>query len=288
MELSVDHSQNHNKYRDGSLNATNMNTGFGGKQPTVRDTKIVKRDGYLGAGPEGTLQVGQTQTGAFAEGDPAPIASPNAPKADEKKWQDDAKTIPDNAKDGTQKVTAGYIGKAKGLKQLVQERGLWVAGMTDDGFHIQAGRKVYKGHDKNMRKVLSSCLDYKNEMTALQWLARDMGFVAGSSPKCHPECAGEGVEYAIGVIKTDYRKKNDFKAKTMERRLRESIGVLTLEVCRQCQRRANDYMRAYLKLSTTEPSTHGQIEKMKKEQKSHRDSLDFDLAWVKALHGAVA
>jgi hypothetical protein len=69
----------------------------------------------------------------------------------------------------------------------------------------------------------------------------------------------------------------------MFQRMKESLRVLTVGVCRKCQRRANDYMRAYLGLSASEPSTHNQIEKMKKEQKSHRDSLDYDTAWVKAL-----
>jgi hypothetical protein len=68
----------------------------------------------------------------------------------------------------------------------------------------------------------------------------------------------------------------------MFQRMKESLRVLTVGVCRKCQRRANDYMRAYLG-PASEPSAHNQIEKMKKEQKSHRDSLEYDTAWVKAL-----
>ena len=40
LHLTVDHSQNHNKYRPGALNANQQNRGFGGKQVAMRDTEI--------------------------------------------------------------------------------------------------------------------------------------------------------------------------------------------------------------------------------------------------------
>jgi hypothetical protein len=44
--------------------------------------------------------------------------------------------VPDIDKSGKQKVILGYVGKPKGMKQLLQERGLWISGMTADGKEI--------------------------------------------------------------------------------------------------------------------------------------------------------
>ena len=41
--------------------------------------------------------------------------------------------MPDNDKSGKQKCILGYVGKPKGMDQLLQERGLWISGMTADG-----------------------------------------------------------------------------------------------------------------------------------------------------------
>ena len=43
-----------------------------------------------------------------------------------------------------------------------------------------------------MKLTLNNCPDYKSERTALETLAEEIGVVVESSPKCHPEIAGEG------------------------------------------------------------------------------------------------
>ena len=54
-----------------------------------------------------------------------------------------------------------YVGKPKGMKQVLFERGLYVAGMTEDG-------KNGNADDASSYKfVLSECLDFKNQKTVL-------------------------------------------------------------------------------------------------------------------------
>ena len=197
LNLVVDHSQNHLKFEDGALFAHHFNTGYGGKQPTPRDTKVEH------VGPGATLAVGETQTGAFVPGVP-PIGNPSCLQNDEPQWEDDAQKVPKmdkRRKPAVQQVKEGYVGKAKGLEQLLRERGLYRAGMTKDGFFTRNGVKTYKGDEFNMQLVLNSQPDYQKELTALQTLGAKLGVIVDASTKCHPEIAGEGVEYVFAFLK---------------------------------------------------------------------------------------
>jgi hypothetical protein len=118
-----------------------MNTEYGGKQSAMRDTLIEREEGFLGLNPGLTLQVGDTQRMIFAEDDPPPHFKPDAPKYDQP------------ATDG-KKAVEGYIGKPKGLKQVLWERGLWKDGMIQD---IKDNDK--KGRDKSFSMVEVSFVD---------------------------------------------------------------------------------------------------------------------------------
>ena len=146
LSLVVDHSQNHLKYRDGALFAHHLSKGYGGKQPITRDTTVEV------VGPDATLAVGAVQTGAFVRGTP-PIGDPQCMEDDEMQWEDEEKTVPKMDKrfnPAKQMVKEGYVGKAKGLVQLLKERGLYKEGMTPDGFCVRGGVKHYKGDEFNM------------------------------------------------------------------------------------------------------------------------------------------
>ena len=56
--------------------------------------------------------------------------------------------------------------------------------------------------------------DFLNEETLLQHHGRKLGIIVDRSPKCHPEIAGEGIEYAWAVSKMHYRKQKLTKKKT--------------------------------------------------------------------------
>ena len=51
---------------------------------------------------------------------------------------------------------------------------------------------------------MSTCLDFVNEEGSLQHVAKLLGVTVMLTPKCHPEMAGEGVEYAWAGAKNAY------------------------------------------------------------------------------------
>jgi hypothetical protein len=53
------------------------------------------------------------------------------------------------------------------------------------------------------------CLpDFMEQETVLQFYATQLGVMIDRTPKCHPEVAGEGIEYGWGTSKGWYRRKS--------------------------------------------------------------------------------
>ena len=112
------------------------------------------------------------------------------------------------------------------------------------------------------------------------------------TPKCHPEIAGQGIEYAWGYAKLRFRQHfNDMTAANLEKNVRAvlSATVLTKERMRKFNRKARDYKLTYLflfeKLTECETmvssTTHDNIERIIKLFKQHRSALDADYAFIK-------
>ena len=67
-------------------------------------------------------------------------------------------------------VIPGYIGKPKGLKQIIFERGLW----------------KNKMNLQDMQKKLGECCDFKEELGEIGQTYFHQGNIMLLSPKCHP------------------------------------------------------------------------------------------------------
>ena len=106
------------------------------------------------------------------------------------------------------------------------------------------------------------------------------------TPKKHPEIAGRGVEYGWGKSKYEFRHSNDYSpnSEAFEKRVRYSLLSVTLARARKYLRRANDYKRAYRELeaggSAEEAAVYADIEKIKRECKTHRCTFDQDYAFI--------
>jgi len=145
--------------------------------------------------------------------------------------------------------------------------------------------------------VLADCTDFLNEKTCLMFLGERLGVQVDRSTKCHPEMAGEGIEYSWGRAKSVYRR-----AKLAEKKGKENFrnlvlrclsteeddgkGGLSKRMVRKFSRRARHYILAYFYIENNqEKCMEGElselnIERIKKEFKTHRSAIDFDEKFI--------
>jgi len=71
-------------------------------------------------------------------------------------------------------IQEGWVGKPKGILQILHERGLIVGSnyktMTLDGRKDPETREIEQG--SSLHELLEQCNDFKNELSAMQLLAR--------------------------------------------------------------------------------------------------------------------
>ena len=197
---------------------------------------------------------------------------------------------PDDVPEGEEKI--GYVGKNKGIKQILWERGLWKEGMKLTQTEKQKlsaimNNKPMLDPELNASLALGSCFDFANEKSALADLVEQRGHILLTSVKCHPEMAGGGIEYCWGFLKYTHRQNNE---KQTEKRKGGAVfkqTVLTLCTNRDVlamariwkyQRRARDYHRLYIALPGDTVTSHGMLENMRKTYKTHRNIGEIERA----------
>jgi hypothetical protein len=106
--------------------------------------------------------------------------------------------------------------------------------------------------------------------------------------KCHPEIAGEGVEYDWGCSKLDFRRTNLLVPKKFHTNVMASLATITRRKRIIFSRRARTYRRALTQLYNEGSCSFEKIINMVGTYKTHRNAVDFDSAFLKALgEGAV-
>ena len=58
----------------------------------------------------------------------------------------------------------------------------------------------------SLKEMMNSLEDFCEEETLLQHHGRLLNVIVDRTPKCHPEIAGEGVEYSWAAAKINYRR----------------------------------------------------------------------------------
>jgi hypothetical protein len=190
----------------------------------------------------------------------------------------------------------GWEGQPKGLLQVLWERGWIDEGQlekyTMDPATDDDGEVLEGAEDWSLRCLMASCLDFAEEMTALQHVGNQLGVSVKITPKFHAELAGEGVEYSWGVAKGVYRRKplNSKKGKESFKLLVKectSREILATKTVRKLSRRARAYICAYYSLyeskckgDDTPTLTLPLIERLVKAFKTHRAAIDFDAGFV--------
>jgi len=182
-------------------------------------------------------------------------------------------------------VQEGFIGMAKGMYQILFERGFIDPAVkyTIDGIKDEHGQII---KETSLKYLMQQLPDFENEKTLLHYHGEKLGCIIYNSPKCTPEVAGEGIEYDWGVSKIWYRiqdtelKRNKTKFKEL---VLKAIGdeVLSLRMVRDNARRAREHMISYYKLEKNgESSLPSDVQKMMKTRKTHSSVIDMDKGFV--------
>jgi hypothetical protein len=340
-----DHSCGHDRKRPDGLCANSMRKGFGGKQTIMRDSKIESEE-YLGQF-RGVLSVGAIQSMNFVPGDAGPYWMTEAEKHSSRSDRPSGKKIKrfrnkgdllkelqskgvsaKGRKDELQilckqnnipieeeldEVVEGWEGKPKGMLQILWERGFIDPAKKKEDYTLQ-GKKDAFGKvipETSLKHLMSLLTDFIEEETLLQYHGRLMGVKVVRTPKCHPEIAGEGIEYDWGCGKGFYRRL-PLSAKKTKNKFRESVKksldmdkVLTVQRRRLFSKRAREYMIAYSILDNNSKEVGGLvegggqsdngkqetkphmtaylIEKIVKQYKSHRSATDFDAGFINGI-----
>ena len=116
----------------------------------------------------------------------------------------------------------------------------------------------------------------------------DRGHVLILSPKYHPELAGVGIEYCWGQSKYRFRNRyNDQEAKNLKANVLATFdpNQLTPEVSLAYARKTRDYRMTYKTIMTEKIGTvntnKGNIEKIRKNHKCHRNILDQEIGFIR-------
>ncbi|KAI2513790.1 hypothetical protein MHU86_573 [Fragilaria crotonensis] len=328
-----DHSSGHAKQRPDGLNASRMNKSFGGKSPAMHPTVIDRESGFLGPYPR-ILEPGHTQRLTFTETDVGPFwMTPNeriSNRLDQDLDSDPATIIPRNKSElilelhgkgiktkgknkkelvvlcvnngipinrgDVPKIKEGWVGKAKGLLQILWERGFIDTSKLSS--YTLTGRKNELGNvdvSFSLKHLMAMCPDFLNEEGMMEHIGAELGVEVMLTPKCHAEIAGEGVEYMWACSKGAYRNLALKEKKGKENFIAGvrhclSAKVISVERIRKFARRARQYLIAYHAIDSGQVGAEIQqdcskygpvgLEKLLAKFRTHRCAMDFDFKFV--------
>lgn len=284
-----DHSSGHDKQRPDGLSVTRMTKYFGGAQAKMRDTFLGTEEvfgTYPRLAADGQLFMGDTQAMQYKPTDRGPYYLSCEDRERQRHDRPTGKTLKKNktkemilddlkvrginvsgtvlqlkeiAKQNNiplvyeqQEVLKGWEGQPKGMLQVLWERGFIDASKSEKYYTIE-GRKDQFGNvnsETSVKMMMEKQMDFVEEETLLQYHGRQLGVIIDRTPKCHPEMAGEGIEYNWGCAKGFYRRL-PITEKRSKSKFRESVkksisrNIMTTERQRMFSRRAQQYMLAY-------------------------------------------
>ena len=142
--------------------------------------------------------------------------------------------------------------------------------------------------------LISNCADFKEEKSAMEVFLQELPFKSHNnqkielfvSPKYHCELAGEGVEYAWGMMKQYFQSlsldKKNTKAK-FDRVVRETVEYLCKQNIKMFSMRCQRYMMAYSYYIKNDKLTYTMIERFVKVSKTHRDIGDQEKGFIQKV-----
>lgn len=296
--IQVDWSGNHAKAPTDGLNTKRMNVYFGGKSATnfMRETELTSD--CMGPHPR-WLKPGDKQHMVFQPGDDIHVwrgqqnkkdPKPKPPMFDEYA-KDENGEIQKDEKEKFIIERPGYIGKVKGLKQVLYERGFDVDDMVGKGSRKEESKE--EGDELlTAFHLLSQCADFQAQRNAIEERVMPRGHRVAMTVKYHPEL--EYIEYLWGKGKNEFAEiggrdhfsDSEFK-KAVVQCLQipiEQVWTAAAHVMRRLaiymDMRDNEDVRKRVAEAENVPDV---VNKLLKEQRTHRDAYKIDPAAREAI-----
>jgi hypothetical protein len=97
-------------------------------------------------------------------------------------------------------VVEGWENRPKGMLQIVWERGFIDPEKRKEDYTVDGKKDAFGNviHESSLKHLMSLLTDFIEEETLLEYHGRLLGVKVERTPKCHPEIAGEGIEYDWG------------------------------------------------------------------------------------------
>ena len=142
-------------------------------------------------------------------------------------------------------------GRLKGLKMVLEERGVDTRGLTKD----------------KLIEILQSHDDFRNDKNKVEWLLNRFGHRAVFLPKFHPEL--NPIERVWGRAKVYARNHCNYSFEGLQRIVTPAMESVTLDLIRKYFRKSRDYLHAY-----DEGTTGFKANEAVKLYKAHRKGND--------------
>lgn len=295
--------------RDTKLSAEDLGTVAHGRALRVGDTQsLVFQEGDLPPvqspnAPGSTTGTGSFETIKYNADELRKILEENGLSADGRKPELVGRAVQAGIaiERRVEKTVDGYFGRQKGGLQMAFERGFFDESLKVNGKKVswlgdivtkadkERGIEEVRDRSTSVLHMLKGCHDFRTEKTQLMAIVEnELKCFIRLTPKCHPEIAGVGIEYAWGYSKMRFRNDfNDGQRKNLAANVERALSpdTLTKERIRKFARKAREYKLTYAYLieknnGSTDRVKRDSIEKITKIFKQHRSALDADYGFI--------
>jgi transposase len=244
--FAFDNSSGHACKADNALVANRMNLGPGGKQPKMHNTILpqIQAD-----------DIEHVQCMVYMHGD--------------KIWETDT-LIPES-----------LVGQPKGLKRVLQERGLWIDGLkkqcgttkTKEDIETESQSAAYTELDRCKRgkhccalRIMENQPDFLAEKSLLEIEITNRGHECIFYPKFH--CELNYIEYFWGAVKRYTRENCNYSFAELETTVLAALDSVSLRTIQRFANRSRRWIDSYIN-----GLNERQKEFVERQESSHRHNM---------------